>query len=139
MKNKKFSFNEIFNLKNLIIFLFCLLFGILIIIVYSVFTSFSLYDLTNGSFVSAAIVILLGLLELVLNQGTLDIIAVGFVNLFEVFKKDGTKKYDGLYGYQEAKKEKRHSDRFIFLAMEASGIIILIVALIIYFVWKASL
>lgn len=139
MNKKRFSIKEIFNLRNLIILLVSLLIETLIVILYGTYTDFTLYNLINGFFIAGAVLVFLGLMVLVLNQGTFDIIAVGFSNLFYSLKEGNAHKYDGVYGYQEIKKDKRYQVRFSFLSYCFAGIIFLLIAIILYFVWKSSI
>lgn len=127
---------KIFNLKNLIIFLISLIVGLIISLFYLLFYSFSLYYFMNAAFISAAVLIAAALLYLVSLQGLFDVFVVGFSNLREVFKKNGTKRYDGLFEYQEIKKEKRKSNAFSWIPILFSGVIYLIISLILYAIFK---
>lgn len=92
----------------------------------------------NGSFVSGACLIGFSLLYIAGNFGTFDVISVGFANLFSVIKRNGSKKYDGIYGYEEVHKEKRLANRFKFFPILISGICWLIVSLSFYFIWHST-
>lgn len=140
MENKrKFNIKEIFNIINLVIFLCSLVLGVLICIIYCFSGTYDLYRLVNGSFVASGVIIFLSLMVLILNQGTFDIIAVGFSNLMYSLKKGNSHKYDGVYGYEEMHATKRKNQRFMFLPILLAGIILLISAIIIYFIWKNSI
>ncbi len=140
-KKKKFSIYEILNLRNLIYFLVSIVCGIGIFVIFCLIknVSFSLLNSCDGFFVGACVLIGVGILQLVVNQGTFDVIAVGFSNLFSVFKKDGTKKYDGIYGYQEAKQAKRKQNKYNRIPIAFAGLLLLIVALILRAIYQNSL
>lgn len=140
-KKKKFSIYEILNLRNFIYFLVSIVCGIGIFVIFCLIknVSFSLLNSCDGFFVGACVLIGVGILQLVVNQGTLDVIAVGFSNLFSVFKKDGTKKYDGIYGYQEAKQAKRKQNKYNRIPIVFAGVLLLIVALILRAIYQNSL
>lgn len=139
-KKNKITIYHFFNLPNTIIFLVSIVIAIVVTVLYAFCShgQFTLYNFTNGSFVSAAILIGSSLLYLAANHGTFDVINVGFINLFSVIKKNGTKKYDGIYGYQEAHEATRSSHRFRFFPILVAGILVLGVSLILYFVWRNS-
>lgn len=140
-EKKRFDKTRIFNLQNLIIFLVSLVVGILIFVFYCLCCEdqFTLYNSVNGLFVAAAILLFIGLGDITLNMGTFDIVAVGFANLYSAFKKDGKKRYDGVYEYQQKKEVKRKSTRFRFLSFLIAGIILLIISLILWGFWYKSI
>lgn len=141
MKNsekRKFNIREIFSLDNLVVALISLVVGVLIFLIYFFSRNQLLIDACDGMFIASGVLICVGFLFLIMNQGTFDVIAVGFANLFSVFKKNGTKKYDGIYEYQNIKAEKRRSTRFRFLAILFVGLIFLIIALILWGVFNNS-
>lgn len=137
-KKRKITIYHFFNLSNLIILLVSLLIGAVVMILYVLFSheQFTLYNFVNGSFVSSAILIASSLLYLASLFGTFDVISVGFTNLISVIKKNGVKKYDGIYGYQEAHEAVRESHRFRFLPILVAGLLFLGVSLMLYFIWK---
>lgn len=137
-QKKKFSIYEIFNFKNLIIFLISLFVGLVISVVYGIIRAFEFIYVVDGFFLGSCVVIFVGLFDLILNQGTFDVVAVGFSNLYAVTKKNGTKKYDGIYEYAETKRAKRQESRFRFLAIVGAGIVLLIVTFILYLIFNAS-
>lgn len=140
-EKKKFNIYRIFNIKNLIILLVSLAIGGLIPVLFCLIKEggFSLLNLVDGFFVSGALLIGIGLMVIVLNMGTFDIIAVGFSNLFSVTKKEGTKKYDGVYEYQTNKEAKRQSERFYFIPIVLIGLIYLIVSIILLQVFNSTI
>lgn len=132
-KKEKFSFKRIFNWRNLAILIGSLIAGVAILLIYVLIKQkWDLLNFTDGTFVASAILIAFGFMHIVLNMGTFDVIAVGFSNLFSVMKKDGSKKYDGIYGYQEAKEPKRKGTRFYFIPIVTAGFIFLIIAIILF-------
>ena len=141
MKKEKLTRKHFINLKNLYVLLGSLCLGSLIFVIYCVVKEgqFNLYNSTDGSFVAAAVLLCVSLLYLVLNHGTFDVIAVGFSNVFSFMKKDGAKKYDGLYEYAETKKEKRNKNRFVYLPMLLSGLVFLIIAIILRLMWSGNI
>ena len=139
MKKRKILRN-LFNIKNLIIFILSLVFGAFVIILFCLLKGgFDLLNSNDGSFVACAILIGIGCLHISLNMGTFDVIAVGFANLFSAFKKSGTKKYDGIYEYQNIKESKRVQSRFYFFPLIMAGILYLILAIILFTLYKNSL
>ena len=127
MKNK-FSYKDIFNIKNLILFIISLVIGIIIfLLVYALHDYVYMYAM-DGLFAGGAALVGIGLLALASNQGTFDIIVVGFANLFAISKKQGKKKYDGLYDYQTIKAQDRTDARFQWLVYVTAGVIYLIIA-----------
>lgn len=138
--DKKKLIKRLFNLRNLIIFSVSMFIGAIIIILFCVFRQeFNLLNANDGSFVACAILIAFGCLHITLNMGTFDVVAVGFANLFSVFKKNGSKKYDGVYEYQLVKEEKRNSTRFYFFPILIAGLIYLLLAFILFTLYKNSL
>lgn len=138
--SKKKILSKLFNLRNLIIFLCSLSFGAIVTILFCVFRGgFNLLNSNDGSFVAAAVLIGFGCLHISANVGTFDVITVGFINLFSSFKKNGTKKYDGIYEYQNVKEKSRVGKRFYFFPLISAGIIYLVLAIILFFLYKASL
>lgn len=138
--SKKKILTKLFNIKNLIIFLCSLFFGILVVVLFCLFRGgFNLLNSNDGSFVAAAILIGFGCFHISANVGTFDVITVGFINLFSSFKKNGTKKYDGIYEYQTVKEKSRSGKRFYFFPLISAGIVYLLIAIILFFLYKASL
>ena len=69
-----------------------------------------LKDLCNAFFVPGMCTFGLGVLVWSTNGGTFDMIAFGFVKLFDLFKRDLTKvKYKTFYEYRKAQQEKQRS------------------------------
>ncbi len=135
MKKINISYRDFFNLYNLVHFLVSLVIAILFNVIYLWITDFTILNFIDSTFVSGLIMIGIGFLSIASNDGLFDSIIVGFANLFEVFKKNGTKKYDGLYEYREIKKEKRRAKRFTFLCYILSGLIAIFVFLGLYFTY----
>ncbi|MBR1955045.1 MAG: DUF3899 domain-containing protein [Clostridia bacterium] len=66
--------------------------------------------LCNAFFVPGMCTLGIGVLIWSTNGGTFDMIAFGFVKLFDLFKKDLTKvKYKTFYDYRKAQQEKKRS------------------------------
>lgn len=138
-KKQKITIKDFFNLTNLICFVASLIIGGLIYVIFCLCKDFSLYNSLDGMFVATSVIIFIGLFDLILNKGTFDVIAVGFSNFGRMFKKDPTKKYDGIYEYQELKKKKRLKYRFRFLSFLIAGIILLTITLVLYSQYYNSL
>lgn len=138
-KESKFNIREIFNISNLVVFIISIVLGVIIFVIYSAIFNFSLLKMCDGMFVAAAILLFFGLGHLIINQGTLDVIPVGFSNLYNVFKRDGKKKYDGLYEYQQVKAQKRKDTRFRFIPIVLAGLILLIVSFILLSVFNSTI
>lgn len=131
MKNgKSFNFRLIFNLRSLIYFVITLaiLSAVFVIVYFSQNRSFK--GLCDGSFVSGALGIGIGGLSFITNQGTFDVFPVGTQNLIAVLRKDGKKRYDGLFEYRNLKAEKRKANRFNPLIYIAAGLIYIVVSII---------
>lgn len=140
MKKEKLTWKHFINFKNLIVLLVSLALGSLIFVIYCALKEgqFNIYNAADGSFVAATVLLCFSLMYVVLNHGTFDVIAVGFSNVFSFMKKDGTKKYDGLYEYSELKKEKRNKNRFVYLPILIGGLIFLIVAICLRLEWSQN-
>ena len=141
MKNKKkhrINIHDIFSIDNLITLLVSIVIGIVIFCAYFFLRGMKFLDAVDGSFIASGILICVGFLFLIVNQGTFDGIVVGFSNLFSVFKKDGKKKYDGIFEYEQIKAEKRKGTRYRFLAIILSGLIFLIISLILWGIFNSG-
>ena len=79
----------------------------------------------NGLTVSGAVLILLGLLGLVSHYGAFDM----FGYSFSVFRK---RRYDSLFEYSEAKKEKHGKAGWSFMPYIAVGAVFLLCGLLIW-------
>lgn len=90
----------------------------------------------DAFFVACAVLIASSLIYLATNEGSFDVISVGFSNLFSTMKKNGSKKYDGLFEYREIKNAKRSEHRFSFLPILVSGVIYLIISIILFIIYK---
>ncbi|MBO8427708.1 MAG: DUF3899 domain-containing protein [Firmicutes bacterium] len=132
MEKRKFSIRDIFNLRNLIKFIIALVVDALFIVIFLWIKGFNLVNLVDASFIAGGITFLVGGFQIVANSGFFDVIVVGFANLSAVFKKNGTKKYDGLYEYRLVKEEKRFDNKYSSLSYFLAGIISLIIFLITY-------
>ena len=128
----------IFTLRNLIALLVSLAIGALIYVFFSFYRGFTFYNSIDGFFVAGSVLVLGGLLFLAGNEGTFDVISVGFANLYSVFKRNGTKKYASLYDYREMKGEKRKGNRYILIPIELAGIVYLIVSIVLFIIYKQT-
>ena len=90
--------------------------------------------LVDGLFVAGALGIVLASFSLLTYFGFFDTVAVGTANLIGVLRKEGQKKYASLFDYKELKKEKRKSNRFVYLGYLLPGIIYIILFTIFYLI-----
>lgn len=134
MKNKLYIF--FLNFKNLItshISYILTLFAISIVIFGLCFLCF--FDLTlkvacDSFFITGAIFVGVGVLQIVGNQGTFDLMSYSFANLLYSYKKGGDKKYEDVISYKNLKEEKRIRNRRNFVFYFFYGIIYLIGAIV---------
>lgn len=100
-------------LKYLIPFLLCAIVVILILVSRGAFVKSGkglIIDLCDAFSVSGVLVLGVGLLVFATNGGAFDMLAFGFIKLFDLFKKDLTKtKYRTFYDYRQAQREKKRS------------------------------
>lgn len=130
---------QILTKTNVIVFAITFVLSTLVFLLLVFLKSNKLYDCLNYSFVIGIVLFLLSLFIIIVNFGMFDLIAVGFANLFSVIKKGGTKKYDGLYGYQEAKSDARKGNRFLFLPVLLTGSAFIILSIIMRIIWQNTL
>ena len=90
--------------------------------------------LVDGLFVAGALGIVLASFSLLTYFGFFETVAVGTANLIGVLRKEGQKKYASLFDYKELKKEKRKSNRFVYLGYLLPGIIYIILFTIFYLI-----
>ncbi len=131
--DRKFNIHEMFNVPNLLRFIVSLVILTLVFILIAWSYEWKAVAIIDGTFVSGAIGIGIGILSFVTNQGTFDVFTVGFANLASVMKKDGRKRYDGLFEYRNIKESKRKTGRFNALVYFTAGLIYMILAIILYF------
>ena len=132
---RKVTWRDFFNLHSLAFLICGLIVGGLAILIPCSINNWNFIGFIDGTFLAAAIDIGLGLLVLASNQGTFDIISLGFSDLVNTIKKNGERRYDGLFDYREQRKEIRRSKRFSFLALELDGLIFLIISITSYFIY----
>lgn len=131
--------SRVFNKTNAIALAVALVLSLAVFFGLYLFKSKELYDCINYSFLIGAVVFLLSLFILIVNLGMFDLMAVGFANLFSAMKKNGTKKYDGLFDYTEQKSAKRKGNRFIFLPVLVVGSAFIILSIILRTIWISTL
>lgn len=125
IKVKNFLFSKI--LYILILFL------ISVVIFFICFISTLNYNIVGACdsfFITAALLIGGGGLQIVGNQGTFDVMSYSFANLFASYKKGGEKKYEDVVSYRNLKQEKRNKSKFNFIFYFIYGVIYLIGAFI---------
>ena len=132
---RKITWRDFFNLHSLSFLMCGIVVGALSILIPYSIHDWNFVGFIDGTFLAAALNIGLGLLVLASNQGTFDVISLGFSDLFNTIKKNGERKYDGLFDYREQRKQIRHSKRFSYLALELDGLIFLIISIISYFIY----
>lgn len=110
-----------------------LAFSIVVAAVRGVFTSDSakqtLQCLTDGSFVSAIILLCVGLLLFSGNGGTFDMLAYGTKTLFSVFQSDKKRKERESFADYRARKSQTSKPVVPFLA---AGLVFLVLSLCLY-------
>jgi len=94
-----------------------------------------IFDLCNAFTVSGAAMTGVGLLVFVTNGGAFDMLAFGFIKLFDLFKKDLTKvKYRTFYDYHKAQGDKKRS--FLHLLLIGMGYLIVAVIFLVVYNYK---
>ena len=139
MEDRKFNFRRIINKRNIITFLIFSIFLSIVFVLIYFFHDWALIGAVDGTFASGSIGIGISILSYASNKGIFDVFALGFQNTLSVMKKEGEKKYPGLFEYRELKQTKRKQNEFTCLAYLLSGIIYLIVSLSLYFPMMNSL
>lgn len=90
---------------------FCAVVAVLYMIVTDVFhqadVSVFYKEMSNAFFLPGFLMALFGGLVFCTNQGALDMLAFGFIKLFDLFKKPSQVKYRTYYDYKESKKGKK--------------------------------
>lgn len=127
MKSRDFL-GRIFTFRNLVQLIIALFIGLLIFLLVYAYHDYKYIYAIDGLFAGGAALIGFGLLSFAANEGTFDIFNVGFANTFAVWKKNGQKKYGGLYEYRSLKEETRKSNRFSFLAYVIPGLLLVCIA-----------
>lgn len=123
------------NKKNIIRYAVCLAAGLLFVL--AVVSIENIYAqtqakevmriLSDGFFVSGICFAGVGLLIFASNGGAFDILGYGFRMVFEVFRRDLSKrKYKDYYEYRKAKREKPRSVAYVLIV----GIALILIAVI---------
>lgn len=75
-----------------------------------------MHILSDAFFVSGVIIACAGLLVFVTNGGVFDMLAYGFILIFDNLRRDVTKrKYKTFYDYKQSRQEKKHSMGFMLI------------------------
>ncbi len=139
MNDRKFNFRKIFNVRNLTSLIICVILSSIVFVLVYWSDNWALMGAVNGSFAAGCIGVGFACLSFATNKGIFDVFSLGFQNTISVMRKEGTKKYPGLFEYREMKKKKRSENEYTYLAYLFSGIIYLIVSLSLYFPMMASI
>ena len=94
----------------------------------------SLIDVVNGFFIGGAFLIGVAGLSVVTRYGSFDTFAYAFSTLGYKYIPNVNRKYEDLYDYKQKKNEKRIENRFSYLPYLVAGIILVLIALICYFI-----
>ena len=129
---KKFTIRDVFYLKSLKVLIIFFIIKLLIFVLIFVLSGWHLVGAINGTFVSGAIGLGVAGLSFANNQGIFDVFQVGFENIISVSKKNGKKKYD-LYGFKDAKINKRNSNKYMWIIYLIDGTVFIIISLILFF------
>lgn len=129
---KKFTIRDVFYLKSIKVLIIFFIIQVLIFVLIFGVSGWHLIGAINGTFVSGAIGFGVAGLSFTNNQGIFDVFQVGFENIISVSKKNGKKKYD-LYGFKEAKINKRNSNKYMWIIYLIDGTVFIIISLILFF------
>lgn len=129
---KKFTIRDVFYLKSLKVLIIFFIIQVLIFVLIFGLSGWHLVGAINGTFVSGAIGLGVAGLSFANNQGIFDVFQVGFENIISVSKKNGKKKYD-LYGFKDAKINKRNSNKYMWIIYLIDGTVFIIISLILFF------
>ena len=133
VEKKRFDVKEIFNLKSLLSFSLLLGIEVIVFLIVYVLNDYINVSAVNGTFAAGCVGVAIAGLTFAANDGTFDVFPVGFQNLISVARKDGRKKYDGLFEYRQIKATRRKSRRFIPLWYLLDGIIFILISVILNF------
>ncbi|MDE6947732.1 MAG: DUF3899 domain-containing protein [Anaeroplasmataceae bacterium] len=118
------KFKTIF-LHSWIKYLSCVIYGIVIIVVYNSFREWSkLVNYIDAIFIAGFSLVCIGGLSIVNNLGTFDI----FTHMFVRSKENQPK--PSLYEYSNSKKEKRYKNRFYCIPYFVLGVLYIIISVI---------
>lgn len=91
--------------------------------------------LTDSFTVPGVVIAGIGLLVFASNEGTFDMISYGVSSFVDLFRSQSKKKYKTFYDYRVARQDKKVGFGF----MLASGLILLAIAGIMYFLYRQCL
>lgn len=98
----------------------------------------SLIDAVDGFFIGGATMIGVALLSVVTRFGAFDTFAYAFSTLKVKYIPNTKKTYEDLYDYKEKKTEKRENTKYNFLPYLVAGIVLFLVAFILFLVLQGS-
>ena len=91
--------------------------------------------LSDSFFVSGVVIAGIGLLVFSSNEGTFDMLVYGVKSFWDMFRRNGTKRYDSFYDYRTSRQENKFSFAFLLV----SGLVILAVAVVMYLLYRSYL
>lgn len=115
----------------------CLILAFLICALSGIFTyteEFRIYGiLCDGFFISGVIILSVGVLVFVHNNGVFDMLIYGIQRFFSLFKKDSKKvKYETFYDYSVAKAERPKAAFAFLLIVGGTAVIISFIFLLLW-------
>ncbi len=119
----KLAYMGILLLISIVIFFIC----------FAALANYTFFGACDALFITAAILIGVGGLQIAGNQGTFDLMAYSFANLAASYRKGGEKKYQDVVEYRNLKQSKRDKAKYNFVFYFVYGLFYLIGAIICYF------
>lgn len=115
----------------------CLILAFLICVIGGIFSytePFRIYGLLcDGFFISGVLVLAVGVLVFVHNNGVFDMLIYGIQRFFSLFRKDPKKnKYETFYDYSVAKAERPKADFAFLLIIGGTAILISFIFLLLW-------
>lgn len=99
---------------------------------------FDIVGVCDAFFVASAPALLLPLFVYIARAGTFDVLRYSFYRLVESFRPGEGKRYDTAYDYKLAKQERREKKPVIYWPFFAVGGLFLLVAIILFIVYKCN-
>lgn len=99
----------------------------------------TLISALDGAFYASVFGLILGLFSFITNKGFFDIFAYNGVKLMHLFSPKRYEKvegFNGTYDYTKSHEEKRKSTKFVCLSYFLGALIWLLVAVILYIIYK---
>ena len=132
---RRITYKDFFNIHSLAYLICGTILGSLFLLLIMAIRDWSMSGAIDGSFLGGCMAIGFGLLFWAGNDGTFDVISLGFSDLVSTIKRNGKRKYESLFDYREQHKAERKNKRFSWLAFILVGIIFLIISVILYFIY----